>query len=318
MVLVYISAVPCCRVPARNSSPLILPLNLAHISCIYNDHRVPARNLGSCSSTIPAIEFLQETPTQWHCFMPCSSFCCVRCRITARNLGPPTCFRFYAATYMPLCLLHESPARRHRFRFLLIFLLYSLYSSCTKLQLINIAAGSCSYFFFVSCGVPARKYTVTTLLQVLAHFSSLPAVEFLQESPAWRHCFRFLLILLLYLLESSRKKLQPINTASGSCSPSYYATVGFCNIVQHDDIASDSWSSFFFARCRISARNSSQSKFYSSASSHWKLFFGFWRWMSEQKRKGKKEWNKRIATVSGQYIRNFRLCKTKNRISLKP
>jgi hypothetical protein len=176
-----------------------------------------------------------------------------------------------------LCLLQESPARRHRFRFLLIFLVYPLYSSSTKLQIINIAAGSCSYFFFVSYRVPARKSIATTLLQVLAHFYSFSAVEFLQESPARRHFFRFLLILLLYLLESSRKKLQPINIASGSCSPFYYATVGFCNIVQHDDIASDSWSSFFFARCRITARNSSQSKFYSSASSHWKLFFGFWR-----------------------------------------
>ncbi len=142
----------------------------------------------------------------------------------------------------------------------------------------------------------ARKSTATTLLQVLAHFSSLPAVEFLQESPARRHCFRFLLIFILCLLESSCKKLQQhyfrILLTFLLCSR---GRGGFCKKVQHDDIASGSCSYFFSARCRISARNSSQSKFYSSASSHWKLFFGFWRWMSEQKRgRQKRGWTREL------------------------
>jgi hypothetical protein len=76
-----------------------------------------------------------------------------------------------------------------------------------------------------------------TLLKILAHPSSFPIGEFPQETPAHQHCFRILLTFLL-------------------CSR---GTGGFCKKVQHDDIASDSWSSFFFARCRIFARNSSPS-----------------------------------------------------------
>jgi hypothetical protein len=122
LVLVYISAVLLCRVPARNSSPSSLPLNLAHISCIITTigFLQETQDLAHIPAS-PALVLLQESLAQKHCFWIVFIYLLCCCVVPETNSRPKTLLQDLA--YLSSMLL---------------------YSSYKKLQLESIASGSCS------------------------------------------------------------------------------------------------------------------------------------------------------------------------------